>query len=121
MQRTRRCDLSSPPIIAAVATAATLLLPALPAHAAPSIEIVKIYFDSPGSNRGGNPSVNGEYTDIRNNTTRTVRIGGWTVQDASNHRCLLAPNFTLAAGKSVRLRSGQGTNTSKTLYWGYGP
>ncbi|MGN9789152.1 hypothetical protein ACTMTF_47720 [Nonomuraea sp. ZG12] len=35
---------------------------------------MKISFDSPGSDRGGNTSINAEYIDIRNNTIRTVRM-----------------------------------------------
>lgn len=108
-----------PLTLAAIAATATLTITALPAQAAPSIEIVKIYYDSPGSDRGGNASINGEYIDIRNNTRRTVRLGGWTVQDASRHRYVIPDGFRLGAGKTVRLRSGKGTNTSKTLYWSY--
>jgi hypothetical protein len=43
------------------------LLIAIPAQAAPAtVYIYKVYFDSPGSDRGSNPGLNAEYVVIRN-------------------------------------------------------
>ena len=48
-------------------------------------------------------------------TTRSLT--GWTVRDASGHVYIFG-TFSLAAGKTVVLRTGRGTNTSSTRYWG---
>ena len=98
------------------ALAGILALPA-PAHAAGSIHLYKIYYDSPGSDRGGNTSINGEYVQIRNTTSAAVNLRGWTLTDAANHKYTFG-SFTLGKGKTVTIRTGKGTNTSTTLYQG---
>ena len=53
----------------------------------------------------------------RGTTARS--LNGWTVRDAANHVYTFG-TFSLGAGKSVVLRTGKGTNTSTTRYWGLG-
>ncbi len=76
-----------------------------------------MYDDSPGSDRGGNTSVNGEYVQIRNTTGAAVNLRGWTLTDAANHRYTFG-SFTLGKGRTVTVRTGKGRNTSTTLYQG---
>jgi hypothetical protein len=99
-----------------VGCAAALLLPAQ-AQAAGSVHLYKIYYDSPGSDTGSNSSLNAEYVQIRNTTTRGVSLRGWTLTDASNHKYTFG-TYTLGAGKTVTVRTGKGTNTSATRYQG---
>ena len=94
-----------------------LSLIALPAEAAGAIQFRKIYFNSPGSDTGSNTSLNAEYVTIKNTGTTTRTLTGWTVRDLSNH-VYTFPSFKLSAGKSVKLHTGKGTNTSSDLYWG---
>lgn len=95
---------------AAVATAA-------PAEATPILKIVKVYYDSPGSDTRTNTSINGEYVVIKNMTTTARSLTGWTVRDTSAHIYKFG-TFSLGAGKTVVLRTGKGTNSSTTRYWG---
>ncbi|KRV46626.1 hypothetical protein AQ490_12200 [Wenjunlia vitaminophila] len=98
------------------AAAGVALLPSQ-AQAAGSVHLYKVYYDSPGTDRGGNTSINGEYVQIRNTTTRGVSLRGWTVRDNTGYTYTFG-TYTLGAGKTVTVRTGRGTNTATTRYWG---
>ncbi|WP_323379337.1 lamin tail domain-containing protein [Streptomyces durbertensis] len=104
------------PAAAVAALAAGLLAgPAAPAHAAGSVHLAKIYYDSPGKDDRSNTSLNGEWVRITNSTAKSVKLTGWTLTDAAGHRYTFK-TFTLKAGKSVTVRTGKGTDTSGTVY-----
>ncbi|MER7208203.1 MULTISPECIES: lamin tail domain-containing protein [Streptosporangium] len=111
------------PLACAVALAAATLVPALPVQAAatPSLQITRIWYNSPGSpDFGANSSLNGEYIQVKNTTRRAVSLKGWTIRDEtrrSDHVYTFGA-FTLGAGKTVTLRTGKGRNTATTRYWG---
>ncbi len=100
--------------VTAAAFAGLLALPA-PAQAAGSIHLYKIYYDSPGTDRGANSSLNAEYVVVRNTTGAAVSLKGWTLTDASNHKYTFGA-FTLGKGKTVTIRTGKGTNTAGYLH-----
>ncbi|WP_431774128.1 lamin tail domain-containing protein [Streptomyces cucumeris] len=102
-------------VLLAVGCAAALLYPAAPAGAAGSVHLSKIYYDSPGSDNRSNSSLNAEYVQIKNSTSRAVSLTGWVLADASNHRYTF-PGYTLGAGKTVTVRTGTGSDTSATKY-----
>ncbi|GGK91128.1 hypothetical protein Ppa06_58470 [Planomonospora parontospora subsp. parontospora] len=105
-------------LVSAALAASAVALPsaAQPAAAAtPSIQIIKIYYDSPGSDRGGNTSINGEYVVIKNTTRRTIDLADWTLRDP-NFRYTFG-DVTLRAGKTLTIRSGQGSDGASTVYW----
>lgn len=106
-------------LLAATGVAAAILpLAATPAQAAtPVVEIVKVFYDSPGSDRGGNASLNGEYAVLRNTTRKSIQLERWILRDKTGYKYRF-PRFTLRPGKTVTVRSGQGTDTRTTLYWG---
>jgi hypothetical protein len=83
------------------------------------IQLGRIQYNSPGSDQATNVSVNGEYVTLKNLATTTRSLTGWTVRDTANHVYTFG-TFALGAGKSVTLRTGKGTNTSSTRYWGRG-
>ena len=104
-------------ILAATAAAActsVLMLPS-PAQAAGSVHLYKIYYDSPGSDRGSNTSLNAEYAQIKNSTSHGVSLKGWILVDESNHKYTFG-TFTLGAGKTVTVRTGSGNDTASTKY-----
>jgi hypothetical protein len=73
-------------LLVACLVAASSLLVAAPAQAAPAtVYIYKVYFDSPGSDRGSNSSLNAEYVVIRNGDTVSHTVSGWTVRDKAGH------------------------------------
>ncbi|GIH28669.1 hypothetical protein Aph01nite_69790 [Acrocarpospora phusangensis] len=108
-------------LLAAVLAAAVVAI-AEPAHAAaPAVQITKIYYDSPGSpDYGGNKSLNGEYIQIKNLTKKAISLEGWTIRDKTKRsdHIYTFDAFTLRAGKTVTLRTGKGTDTSTTVFWG---
>jgi Lamin Tail Domain len=97
-----------------------LSLIALPANAASAIQFRKIQYDLSGSDvPATNYQLNREYVTITNTGTTTRTLTGWTVRDLANHIYTI-PSFKLGTGKSVRLHTGKGTNSSDDLYWGKG-
>jgi hypothetical protein len=107
-------------LIAATAVAALVagvaLAPDAIAASTSGARITAIYFDSPGADRGGNTSLNGEWVRIKNYTSTRKTLTGWTLRDRQNH-VYKFPSFSLAAGASVRIHTGSGTNTGSNLYW----
>jgi hypothetical protein len=106
-------------LAAAGCAAAATLTAAVPAQAASPIQFGKIQYDSPGTDSATNTSVSGEYVLIKNSGTTSRSLTGWSVRDAANHVYKFG-TFTLGAGKTVVLRTGKGTSTSTTRYWGMG-
>ncbi|MFB8405074.1 lamin tail domain-containing protein [Streptomyces sp. NPDC055912] len=100
--------------VTAAAASGILLLPTQ-AQAAGSVHLYKIYYDSPGTDRHSNSSLNAEYVQIRNTTGAAVNLRGWTLTDASNHKYTFG-NFTLGKGKIVTVRTGRGTNSAANVY-----
>jgi Lamin Tail Domain len=106
-------------VFAAVGCAVLVAVTAVPAEAASPIQFGRIQYDSPGTDRATNVSVNGEYVIIKNLGSTARSLTGWTVRDAQNHVYKFGA-FTLGAHKSVVLRTGKGKNTSATRFWGLG-
>lgn len=106
-------------VLASVGCAALVAATAVSAEAASPVQFGKIYYNSPGTDRATNLSVNGEYVAIKNGGTTARSLTGWTVRDAQNHVYRFG-TFTLGAGKTVLLRTGKGVNTTTTRYWGLG-
>jgi Lamin Tail Domain len=107
-------------LIACLVVASSLI--AIPAHAAPAtVYIYKVYFDSPGSDRGSNSSLNAEYVVIKNGDNVAHSVSGWTVRDKAGHVYKFG-SLRLGAGKQAVIHTGDGsrytTSTSTHLYWG---
>ncbi|WP_030985624.1 lamin tail domain-containing protein [Streptomyces sp. NRRL S-1813] len=100
------------------ACAGAALLP-VPAQAAGSVHLYKIYYDSPGSDTRSATSLNAEYVQIKNSTSRAVSLTGWTLTDASRHKYTFG-SYSLGAGKTVTVHTGKGTNTAAHRYQGRG-
>lgn len=71
-------------------------------------------YDSPGND---NETMTEEYFVLTNKGSEPVDLSGYRASDAANHEYRF-PDFTLAAGASVKVRTGNGTNTATDLYWG---
>ena len=96
-------------LLIACLVAASSLLVAAPAQAAPAtVYIYKVYFDSPGSDRGSNSSLNAEYVVIRNGDNVSHSVSGWTVRDAAGHVYKFG-TLRLGAGKQAIIHTGKGT------------
>jgi hypothetical protein len=104
-------------LAAASCAAAATLMTAVPAQAASPIQLGKIQYDSPGTDSRSNASLNAEYVVIKNTGTTSRALTGWTLRDDANHVYKFG-TFTLGPGKTVVVRTGKGTNTASTRYWG---
>lgn len=92
---------------------AAITVNAIPAQAAPALQFRRLQYDAPGRDTRSNASINAEYVVIKNTSGSAKSLTGWTVRDASGHVYTFG-TFTLAAGATVTLRSGRGTNTRWT-------
>jgi hypothetical protein len=99
----------------AAATTMTALAPA-PAEAASSVRIYRIYYNSPGSDTRTNTSLNAEYVQIKNYSSTAKYVTGWTVKDRTGYTYTF-PTTKIAAGATVVLHTGKGTNSGAHRYW----
>lgn len=103
---------------AAAAALSVGVVTARPAEAVSVVRMYRIWYDSPGTDTRTNTSINTEYVIIKNYAATSRPLTGWTVRDIAGHVYTFG-TFTLGGGKTVVLRTGKGTNTSATRYWGY--
>jgi hypothetical protein len=103
---------------AVVAVAAGVAMAPVQADAATgSVHLYKIYYDSPGADHRSNASLNAEYVQISNTTSKAVSLKGWTLTDASKHRYVFG-TYSLGAHKTVTVHTGKGGNTAANRYQG---
>ncbi|HYU86658.1 MAG TPA: lamin tail domain-containing protein [Kribbellaceae bacterium] len=110
----RRFAMLAVPMLVAASVVATTAQ----ADAAGAIQFRRFQYDSPGSDTGSNTSLNAEYFQLKNVTTRTFNLYGWTVRDAAGHTYRFSSSFYLRPGYTVTVHTGRGTNTSYHRYWG---
>ncbi|GAA4606189.1 hypothetical protein GCM10023195_22040 [Actinoallomurus liliacearum] len=103
-------------ITAALAVTATLFS-ALPAQAASSVQIYRVYYDSPGSDNRSNTSLNAEWVQIINRGSTSRSLTGWKLRDRTGYTYTFG-SFRLGARKTVYVHTGRGTDTTKNRYWG---
>jgi competence protein ComEC len=82
-----------------------------------ALEIATINADAEGDDR---ENLNDEYVAFENTGDDPIDMGGWTVEDESGRSYEIPSGFTLAAGATVTVRTGSGTDTGTELYWGSG-
>lgn len=104
-------------LTAALLTA--LFVTAVPAQALAAVRLVKVQYDSPGSDSGSNSSLNAEYVVIKNTGNKARTLTGWTLRDTSSHVYKFG-TYKLRAGYTVTIHTGKGTNTAAHRYWGKG-
>jgi hypothetical protein len=105
-------------VAVALAAVTSVVAVAGPADAAGAIQFRRFQYDSPGTDTGSNTSLNAEYFQLKNVTTRTVNLYGWYVRDATGYTYRFSSSYYLKPGYTVTVRTGKGTNTSTTRYWG---
>ena len=114
---------SSAQAIAVRGTAAPKPAPApkpkpAPIPAVGSVQFTRIQYNSPGTDTGSNTSLNNEWFRLTNKTRSTINLKGWTVRDVAKHVYTFSSTVNLAAGKTITVHTGKGTNTSANRYWG---
>ncbi|MGW8379121.1 lamin tail domain-containing protein [Streptomyces sp. ODS28] len=91
---------------------------AAPAQAATyPVKFRYFQYDAPGSDTHSNSQINKEYFTLKNVTGYGVNLKGWTVRDNTGYTYTFTSSYTLKPGKSVRVHTGKGSNTSTDRYW----
>ncbi|WP_058364958.1 lamin tail domain-containing protein [Haloparvum sedimenti] len=88
-----------------------------PTESGTALEVAAINADAEGDDR---ENLNDEYVVFENTGEEAIDLSGWTVEDEAGHSYAFPDGFTLAAGETVTLRTGSGTDTDTELYWGSG-
>lgn len=88
----------------------------------PPIKVTAAYFQVDGAPKPPtNYYLNKEYIVVRNMGKASYTITGWTLRDLARPgipaHVYKFPTFSLAAGASVRVHTGSGTNSKTDLYW----
>ncbi|HST86651.1 MAG TPA: lamin tail domain-containing protein [Kineosporiaceae bacterium] len=103
-------------LLATLSLIASTAAIAAPASAASKIHIVKVRFDSAGSDAPvTNPKLNDEFVVIKNTDTVDRSLTGWTIVDESSHRYTFGET-TIKAGATLKVRTGRGDDTAKNKY-----
>ena len=103
-----------------VAALATFVATAVAVPAAPAaIRITRIYYDSPGKDTRSNASRNAEWVRLKNTGHTARQLRDWRLSDASRH-VYRFDRFTLRAGRTVTIHTGNGHDTASDLFWGSG-
>jgi hypothetical protein len=104
-------------VIAGAFAAATALTPILHAQAASTVQIYRVYYNSPGTDNRSNASLNGEWVQIINRASSSRSLTGWKLRDRTGYTYTFG-TFRLSARKTVYVHTGKGTNTATNRYWG---
>ena len=83
---------------------------------ASTIEISRIYYNSPGPDTRSNKSLNAELIRVRNTGRSTQQLRGWWISDADGHTYRFW-RLALRPGASVTVNSGRGRDTASDRYW----
>lgn len=75
---------------------------------------IAVHADAAGND---NENLNDEYVEFTNTGDGPLVLDDWTVADAANHEYSFE-SLTLAAGATVRLHTGTGTDREGHRYWG---
>ena len=59
-----------------------------------------------------------EYVRVKNRTTRTVELTGWTIKSKRNDKTYTFPLFNLKSNQTVQVWTRPGTDTDTYLFWG---
>ncbi len=110
-------------LVVALGSLGIIFGPAGQAMAASPVKITAAYFQVSGvTTPPTNSQLNQEYIVIRNGGTRAVKLTGGTLRDLARpttpSHVFKFPAFKLGSGKTVRIHTGRGSNTSTNLYWG---
>jgi micrococcal nuclease len=80
-----------------------------------TLAIVTIHADAAGND---NDNLNDEYVVLKNTGSSAIDVSGWTMSDEAGHTFEFPQGFVLDGGDTVTIRTGKGTNTDGTIYWG---
>jgi hypothetical protein len=81
------------------------------------VRFVASNFDAPGDDNYM-PQLNQEWVRIKNSCATAQNISGWKINDYNTiHTYKFASATSIAAGATITLHSGTGSNTATNKYW----
>jgi micrococcal nuclease len=75
---------------------------------------VSVVADAEGND---NENLNGEYVTLRNRGDDSLDLSGWQIRDEAGKTYTFPDGTTLAAGATLRVHSGSGTDDGTDYYW----
>ncbi|MFC0599718.1 lamin tail domain-containing protein [Streptomyces palmae] len=115
-----------PATLTAAAALAVGLLPAASAQATVrsaahqgGLHLGYIQYDSPGRDTRSNASLNAEWVNIHNNSRSAIQLKGYKLKDNTGYTYTFG-SYKIGAGKTVKVRTGKGSNAAGVVYWGRG-
>jgi competence protein ComEC len=82
-----------------------------------TLALAAVHADAAGDDR---ENLNDEYIVLENTGTESLDLSGWTITDAAGHSYTIPAGTTLAAGDTITIHTGSGSDTTSELYWGSG-
>ncbi|WP_435182563.1 lamin tail domain-containing protein [Halobellus sp. EA9] len=79
------------------------------------LRVVEVHADAAGNDHENR---NDEYVTFRNAGEAALDLSGWAVADATGRTYTVPEGTVLDPGAELTLRTGSGTDTETTLYWG---
>lgn len=116
---TPRQTATSKPTATPIATATPSPTPtptATPAQSSSVVALDVIQYTADGND---NEYPNNEWVQFENQGKQTISLSGWTVKDDSGRYSYRFGGVTLNPGDTVRLYTGEGSDTDSKVYWGY--
>jgi hypothetical protein len=110
-------------LCAVVVAAGGITIAAAGAHASTpvvakrGVQIVEVWFDSPGPDNVSNKSLNGEWVKVQNMTNVRKNITGWVLRDSSSHRYTF-PATIMSPHATLRVHTGRGIKNPHNRFWG---
>jgi competence protein ComEC len=80
-----------------------------------TVTLANVHADAAGAE---SENLNDEYVVFENSGDESLDMTGWQLSDAAGHVYTFPDGFTLAAGATVTVRTGSGSDTDTNLYWG---
>ena len=107
-------------IVAVLALIAPMLFAPTAAQAAVKkpLDIVTVYYNPPGPDHARNSLRNKEYIKVKNTSSKTLTLTGYTIRDNGPQKFTFPKGTKLKKGKTLTIRSGTGKKSSSVLYWG---
>lgn len=107
-------------LLASLSVFALSLVSAIPAQAAAArMQIYSVVWNPAGKDTRTNWHLNQEFVRIKNTSRVAINISGYRLHDQAGWTYRF-PQTTVAAGQTVYVHTGKGTNNTWHRYWGRG-
>ncbi len=117
----RRTATSIVAVAATLAATAAALAVSTPASAAPALRFHGAQYDTPGADTPRTTArLNAEWISLVNDGTSAVKLKGYTIRDKAGHVYTFGTVSIAAKGGRIWLKTGKGTATARTVFWGQG-